>query len=314
MSRPRLVIGGASGFLGRRLVTAGIAAGYDVTVLRRGDAATRVSEKHVNYAAWDPSIGMLDPQVLAGAYGVVSLNGASLFGSLWTKNYKQRMWDSRINSTRTLVNSIGRLAPEDRPQVYLGSSAIGYYGPDTAGEIATEESAPGEGFLADLCQAWEAQALVASDYGVRTVLLRTGLVMGDDGGMLGILQHPYRIGLGVQIGDGSAWMSTISSVDHVRGMLFALRTPEVSGPINLVSPHPIQQAHWHRQLARHLKRPDIGRVPAWAVRVALGQMGKEAALASQRCYPQALLDAGFRFTAPTSVDIFNQVLAQAPLE
>lgn len=305
--RPKLVLAGVSGFIGSRLVEAAVSAGYQVTRLVRSPSDETAGD-HVTDEAWDPTVGELDESVLAGAYGVVCLNGAGLFSRWWTDSYKKKLYRSRIDSVVTIVNAIERLAPDARPEVFLSGSAVGYYGPDSGDAILTEESHPGTGFLSGLCVDWEREAHKAEALGARTVLLRTGLTMGADGGMLGILQHLYRAGLGGQLGDGQAWMATISVVDHVRAMLFALRTPEISGPINVVAPDPVRNEDWNKQLGEHLHRPAIMRVPAFAMRLGLGQIADEAALASQRAYPAALEEAGFRFTAPSVADIFRQAL------
>lgn len=308
--RPKLVLAGVSGFIGSLLVEAAVVAGYQVTRLVRSSSGGFASD-HIIDEVWDPAAGELDESVLAGAYGVVCLNGAGLFSRWWTESYKEKLYRSRIDSVATIVNAIDRLSPNERPEVFLSGSAVGYYGPDSGDAVLTEDSHRGTGFLSQLCVDWEREAREAEALGVRTVLLRTGLTMGADGGMLGILQHLYRAGLGGQLGDGQSWMATISQVDHVRAMLFALKTPEISGPINVVAPDPVRNEDWNKQLGEHLQRPAVMRVPALAMRLILGQFADEAALASQRAYPRALEDAGFEFTAPTVGEIFRQALPRA---
>lgn len=313
MSGPKLVIAGASGFVGSTLTEAAIAAGYAVTRLLRSRPEQVMPG--VTDVVWNPSEGELDETVLVGARGVVCLNGASLFGWLWTREYKQTLWNSRIDSVRTIVDAIARLDKDARPDAFVSGSAIGYYGPDSRDAVLDEGAHAGVGFLADLCIAWEKEADRARELGVRTVNLRTGLVMGADGGMLGILHHLYRLGLGGQLGDGQAWMSTISVVDHVRAILFALKT-SIDGPMNATCPEPIRNADWNDLLATHLSASPLAklsgfiRIPAPLLRLVLRDMAREAVLASQRAVPSALVDHGFTFTAPTPSAIFDQVLSQ----
>lgn len=316
MTIKTLVIAGATGFIGGTLTDAALAAGYNVTRLVRSIPEEHETKVGVTDVLWDPATGELDEDALRGAYGIVCLNGVSLFGSLWTEKYKSKLWNSRISSVRTLVDAMSRLDETDRPDVFVSGSAIGIYGPDSNDAVLDETSHEGTGFLADLCRAWEAKASRARELGIRTVNIRTGLVMGSDGGMLGIIQHLYRTGLGAQLGDGSSWMSTISIIDHVRAILFVLKTTEIEGSVNAVCPEPIRNEEWNKLLAKHLKRPalHIGqaylRAPAFAMKLALRDLAKEAILASQRVVPTVLLDHGFEFTAPSPAAIFDQVLPQ----
>lgn len=296
-----IVLAGASGFIGSRLIEATLSSGYEVRQLVR--SPRRSATAGVTYYAWDPAAGTIDESALAGAYGVVCLNGAGLLSRPWTAAYKRTLWDSRLSSVATLVGAMR----SHRPEVFLSGSAVGYYGPDRGDEILTEGSTSGSGFLARLCEAWEEGALTAERLGVRTLRLRTGLVMGGEGGMLGILQHPYRMGLGAKLGDGSAWMSTIARDDYVRALLFLLAHDEVSGPVNMVGPNPVRNAFWHRALARHFRRPAFLTVPTPVARLA-GEMASEAVLASQRAYPRALLDHGFTFLAPDVEEVFAHEL------
>lgn len=307
MTTPILVLAGASGFIGSRLIEASLSAGYDVRRLVRSNDAEPISG--VEDFQWDPADGRIDVSVFDGAYGVICLNGAGLFSRPWTDSYKEVLWDSRIDSVRTIVDALK--ARTDRPEVLISGSAVGYYGADNGDQILTEDSPNGGGFLGELCSAWEAEANRAADVGLRTVTVRTGLVMGADGGMLGILQHPYRIGLGAQLGDGSNWMPTIARDDYVRALLYLLLHDDISGPVNMTSPDPVQNKEWHQDLADHFNRPAFIRAPEFAMRLALQDFADEAVLASQRVHPQKLLDHGFAFLAPTVPDIFNHEIPQA---
>ncbi|SDU81527.1 hypothetical protein SAMN04489737_1542 [Arcanobacterium phocae] len=308
-SRPSLVIAGATGFIGSYLVKAAVSAGYHVTRLVR--SLPPETPLHCTDVVWEPSAHKVDETVMAGATGVICLNGAPLIGKAWTKSYKKLLWDSRIDSVQTLVEGIRRLSDEERPECFISGSAIGFYESDSGDLVLNEGMPSGTGFLADLCSSWESCAQRCEDEaGVRTVMIRTGLVMGADGGMLGILQHLYRAGLGGPLSDGSAWMSTISLIDHVRAILYAVVHPVLHGPINAVCPQPVRNQEWNALLARHLHRPAVIRIPlkplSWLFPHAIG----ETIMASQRVVPVALLDAGFTFTAPTVTDIFCQALPQ----
>ncbi|WP_341828143.1 TIGR01777 family oxidoreductase [Trueperella pyogenes] len=301
--KPILVLTGASGFIGARLVEAAVLAGYDVRQLvRRFD---RPAPAGVTQFLWDPASGTIDDAALADAYGVICLNGVGLLDRPWTASYKRALWRSRLDSVRTLVTAFARTCT---PQVFISGSAIGFYGPDRGDELLSEGSSRGEGFLAELCNAWESAALETGELGARTVLVRTGLVMGADGGMLGLLQHPYRIGLGAKLGGGMNWMSTIARDDYVRAMLFILANQEISGPVNMVNPEPIRNRDWHRLLARHVGRPAFLAVPSSILRLLAGEMAREAILASQRVSPDVLLEHGFTFLAPRVEDVFEHEL------
>ncbi|VEI12566.1 TIGR01777 family oxidoreductase [Trueperella bialowiezensis] len=313
MTTPVLVLAGASGFIGTRLVEAAKAAGYEVRRLVRS-----APERAGDYQ-WDPASGTIDTSVFDCAYGVICLNGAGLFSRPWTASYKRVLWDSRIDSVCTIADSLAARAQREGadalPQVFIAGSAVGFYGsgrPDTDGTVTrsayailTESSPNGTGFLAELCMAWESEANRVADLGIRTVNARTGLVMGQSGGMLAILQHPYRIGLGARLGDGENWMPTIARDDYVRALLCILREPDLSGPVNMTSPDPVPNKVWHRALADHFRRPGFLAVPELPMRITLGDFANEAVLASQRVMPQKLLDHGFRFIAPTVPEIFS---------
>lgn len=303
-----LVIAGASGFIGSALVDTALSSGYAVTCLVR-ERKKNKENTDVNYVAWDPSAGSIDESVLAGSTAVITLNGASLFGGVWNKSYKKKLWKSRINSVRTLVDAIARLDDDRRPSVFISGSAVGFYGPDAGDDILTEDSPRGEGFLAELCDAWEAEARrVTDECGVRSVMVRTGLVMGRSGGLLKRLLPLYKLGLGVQLGDGKAWMSTISLDDHVRSILHAVVTESLVGPYNAVCPQPIRNASWNKLLARFVNRKAVLRAPGFALKLA-GDISTEAILASQRAIPRKLLDTGFEFNAPEPASIFRRELA-----
>lgn len=305
--RPLIVLAGASGFIGSHLMDALVTLGCEVRQLQRRRLES--PETRTNVAYWNPRDGICDESLLAGAAAVVCLNGANLIGRPWTESYKETLRRSRLDAVTTLVDAIGRLPEAERPRVLLSGSAVGIYGYDCGDKKLTEDAPAGEGFLAELCTQWEATAQRARDeYGVRTVLLRTGLVMGPEAGLLPLMAIPYRLGLGAQLGDGQSWMPVISVVDCVRAIVFSMVTPSISGPVNLSCPEPLRNEEFHENLSHYLGRPSFLRVPEQPLRLLGGQLAREVILASQRAVPHKLLAEGFLFTAPTAFEILGQVL------
>lgn len=300
-----IVIGGGTGLLGTELTNAALRRGYDVVHLTRGGKSSR--NPRVTERPWDPSRGKLDPEVLADAAAVVTLNGAGLLDRPWTMQYKKLLISSRIYPARTVADAIRALPSDRRPRVFIGGSATGYYGPDSLDAVLTEESLKGTGFLAKLCEKWEDEAFRAQDL-TRVVVSRTGLVMSTRGGMLRALKPLYRLGLGVRLGSGKAWMPTIAVHDHARALLECIENETLSGPVNVTGPDPIRNREWNRLLAQSLHRRSMLAAPRQIIELLPGDMGREAVLSSARVMPMKLIDAGFRFEAPTVRDIFRQVL------
>lgn len=285
----RVAITGASGLIGSALAAHLRAEGNDIVRLVRGPS--RSPEE----VSWDPRLGAegLDPAALAGVDAVVNLSGAPIADRRWTAERKTLLRASRIDSTRTLAVAIAAARP--RPGVLLSGSAIGYYG-DTGDRVTDETSPPGTGFLPDLVRDWEQAAEPAAAAGVRLATLRTGVVLATEGGMMGRLMLPFRLGLGAQIGSGRQYLSWISLTDEVRAIGFLLRTP-VRGPVNLTAPEPVTNARFTRELAQALRRPALLRLPAVALRAGLGEVSGEL-LAGARIVPAKLTAAGFTFDHP----------------
>lgn len=260
---------------------------------------------------WNPAatLPVAGPEALEGLGGAIHLSGASIAAHRWTEAWKREMTDSRVQSTRALAITLASLRRP--PPVLLVASAIGFYG-DRGEELLDETSAPGSGFMADLCRQWEAAAWPAIDAGIRVVHLRLGVVLGPGPGALGKMVPLFRLGLGGRLGSGRQWMSWISLADALGAMLFALETPTVSGPVNLTAPNPVTNAGFTRALARQLGRPAFLPAPAFALRLALGEMADEALLASARVFPSRLTTAGFRFAYPTLTQALAAALAPAP--
>jgi uncharacterized protein (TIGR01777 family) len=216
---------------------------------------------------------------MEAADAVVNLNGASIGGGRWTQARKKLLVTSRVDSTRFLVDSLARL--KQKPRVLISASAVGYYG-NRGGEILTESSAPGNDFLAEVCRNWEAEALRAQASGIRTVLTRFGIILSAKGGALTQMLKPFKLGLGGRLGSGNQWMSWVALDDVIGILRSALSNEQASGPVNVVAPNPVQNSEFTRVLASVLHRPAIFPAPAFALRLAIGEMADALLLSSQR--------------------------------
>jgi len=287
----RIVMAGGSGFLGTSLRRRLANDGHEVVQLVRGRTAGAGQRE------WHPDRGELDRHVLADADAVVNLAGAGVGDKRWNAAYKRILVESRVGPTGTIARALATLPASQRPAVLLNASAIGFYG-DTGETAVDEESPPGQGFFPRLCQAWEAATLPAQAAGVRTMALRTGLVLDRDGGLLKRLLLPFSLGLGGRLSDGRQWTSWISLDDWVGAVVFLLaRADGLAGPVNLVGPAPVRNIELTRALGTVLRRPTVVPVPAIGLRLLLGEFAGEA-LASQRVLPGALQRVGFGFRQP----------------
>lgn len=285
----QIAITGATGFIGSALVPFLGAAGHETTrVTRREPAAA-------GEISWDPDAGRLDAEALRGVDAVVHLAGEPIAGGRWTDARKRRIRDSRVNGTALLAGTLATM--EDGPRILIASSGIDYYG-DRGDEVLTEDSAPGTGFLPEVCLAWEAAADPARDAGVRVVHLRTGMVLGD-GGALPKLVLPFKLGLGGRLGSGKQYMSWVTLADHLGLIAFALTDERLDGPVNAVAPAPVTNAEFTRTLARVLSRPAVLPVPRFAPRLVLGELADALLFASKRALPERAEAEGYTFAHPT---------------
>ena len=285
-----IAITGASGLIGRRLLKTLAAEGHALHALSRR-AGTNLPPG-VRISVWDPLEGEPPAEALREADAVIHLAGENV-AQRWTAEAKRRIRDSRVAGTRNLVHALAKL--ERKPGVLACASAVGYYG-SRGDEMLTEASAPGAGFLPDVCVAWEREAQAAEALGIRVVRVRTGVALDARGGAMKKLLPAFRMGAGGRLGNGRQWMPWIHLDDLAALFAFVLENP-IAGPVNAVAPQPVTNAEFTRELARTLHRPALFPVPGLALRLLLGEMS-EVLLASQRVAPQAAQAAGFRFKFP----------------
>lgn len=283
----KIAVTGASGLVGTPLLRRLRTDGHDVVQLVRREP------RQPGEARWDPSAGTIEPGALDGVDAAVNLSGAGVADKRWTDEYKRTILSSRVDSTRTLAAALAGLDPA--PTVLLNASAVGYYG-DRGEELLTEESAPGDGFLADVCVDWEAATLPAQEAGIRTVHLRTGIVLTPKGGAFGRQLPLFRLGLGGPLGRGRMWWPWITLEDQLAAIRFLLES-DLSGPVNLTGPGPTRQVDVARALGAALHRPALLPVPPPALHAVLGEFADDV-LASQHALSSRLLDAGFTFRHP----------------
>ena len=303
----KIVIAGGTGFLGSALTHALDRAGHEVVVLSR--SAGTDSPGHARAAVWRPdgtASGSWAREV-DGAGAVINLAGEPLPAKRWTPAQKQRLVDSRVRPTRSLSEAIRAAASP--PRTFLSASGIGIY--PHSDSVVDESSAPGKGFLQDLCVRWEAEARRASEAGTRVVLLRSGVVMHREAGALPQLVPPFRFGVGGPLGSGNQWWAWIHRDDWVRMVVWALENPAVAGPLNVCTPQPARQKEIARAVGRALRRPSFMPAPSLALKLLLGEMAVEMLLTSQRAIPRVALDGGFTWTLPDLDAAIGRELARA---
>ena len=308
----KILVTGSTGLVGTALVKALSQEGHTLCRLLRPQSVVAGGTKTGFDVPWNPATGELEGAA-AGADAVVNLAGASIAGGRWTAARKKLLATSRVDATRQLVTAVGRLAPP--PKVFVSASAVGYYG-SRGDEELTEESASGNDFLAGLCRAWEEEAAKAERHGMRVAHLRFGIILAKQGGALQKMLPPFRMGVGGRLGSGQQWMSWVTLADVVRVIQFALEgsgmrgatgvaplrsavnVAPVRGALNVVAPQPVRNVEFTRALAKALRRPAIFPAPAFALRLALGEMAEALLLSSQRVLPKKLEQAGYTFLHP----------------
>ncbi len=288
----RITLSGATGFLGKHLMQELLASGHSIALLTRQPVLGLPDA--VESFLWNPPRIHPPPESLAGSDALIHLAGATV-NQRWTQQSKALLRSSRIDSTRSLVQSLSTLS--QRPAIFLSSSAIGVYG-DRGDEKLAEDALPGSGFLADLSTDWEQEANLARALGLRVHCLRTGVVLGREGGALPSMLPAFKFGVGGRLGSGRQWMSWIHVADWVAAVIALLAPEAPAGPVNLTAPEPVRNAEFTAVLGKVLHRPAFLPVPEIALRLLFGEMST-VLLASQRVLPSALLQLGFQFRFPT---------------
>jgi len=281
----KVLVSGSTGFIGSALVRYLTTHGHKVVPLVRSDPA-------VGSVRWDPAAGTIEREKLAGLDAAVHLAGENIASGRWTAAKKNRLLNSRVQGTTFLSESLAKL---DRPpRVLVSTSAVGYYG-HRGDEWLLEDSPAGVGFLADVCQRWEAATEPAAKHGIRVARMRMGIVLAAHGGVLGRILLPFRLGVGGRLGSGHQYMSWISLDDACAAFEHALQTDHLHGPVNTVSPNPVTNLEFTKTLGRVISRPTLFPVPAAALKLVLGDMADELLLSSSRVAPGKLLHTGFKF-------------------
>ena len=296
----KIVVSGASGLIGTQLVAKLSSSGHEVVrLVRRSPKSGEIQ--------WNPKSGTLDAAALEGADAVIHLSGAGIGDKRWTDGYRKEILDSRTATTALLATTMASLSR--KPSVFLSGSAIGIYGARNDEQL-TEVSTHGTGFLAEVCEQWEAAAKPAVDAGIRTVYLRTGIVLSPKGGALKKLLPLFKLGVGGKFGNGKQWQSWISIDDEI-GAIEHLLTANVSGAVNLTAPNPVTNAEFTKVLASVLKRPAIVPVPTFAPKILLGGELADALLfTGQRVIPAALNASGYMFKHTTIESAFRSLLSK----
>jgi uncharacterized protein (TIGR01777 family) len=287
----KILVTGSHGLVGSALLKSLVADGHEVVRLVRGEREFGSPD-----IEWHPEQGAVDAQQFEGLNAVFHLAGESIASGRWTEEKKRAIRDSRVRDTRLLSETLAGLSQV--PDVFVCASAIGYYG-NRGDELLTEESRPGDDFLASVCVEWEQATQAAVEKGIRTVNARFGIVLDRNGGALAKMLTPFRMGIGGRVGNGKQWMSWIALEDVVGGLKFLLLDSAANGPVNFVAPEPVTNAEFTRVLGRVLSRPTFFPVPVFGARLAFGEMADALLLTSQRVEPAVLEDKGFPFYWPT---------------
>ncbi len=284
----KILITGASGLIGKALKESFTAKGYEMLL------ATRSEPKKPSQIQWNADTGFRDEDLerLEGLDAVIHLAGEGIAGLRWTDEKKNAIRDSRVFGTRSIIETFDKL--KGKPKTFISGSAIGFYG-DRGDDEMTEVSPAGKTFLAEVCKEWEAESRRAEDLGIRTVLLRTGIVLSKDGGALATMLTPFKLGVGGVIGDGKQWMSWISLDDVVGIINYVLENENVRGAVNVVAPNPVTNEQFTKSLGSVLYRPTFLPLPEFAVHMVFGEMGDALLIDSTRVIPKRLTDAGYAF-------------------
>ncbi len=300
-----IVVSGGTGFIGKPLLQSLSDNNYHTILLTRHPHSSKPHLlKNIMLEKWDAEKDGPWAQSIDGAQAVINLTGEPIAAKRWTAHQKRILLTSRIHSTKAIVQAIAKA--KNKPSVLINASAVGFYGNVPEGDV-TESNHAGDGFLAEVCAAWEKEALKASEYGVRVVLLRIGIVMEMGGGALEKMLPPFKMFAGGPLGSGKQWFPWIHRDDIIGAILFALKNPSISGPINLTAPTPVRMNEFCSALGHALGRPSWAPVPGFALKLLLGEMS-EMLLNGQKVLPEKLLKAGYKFKHPELGESLRSIL------
>jgi len=302
----RVIITGATGFIGNALCRELIQGRYEVVELSRGpEMGKALLPNQVKVVKWDTQSSEGWADYADGAYAIVNLAGENIASGTWTTERKQRILQSRLDAGKAVVEAVEKV--KTKPQVVIQSSGIGYYG-DSGDEIVDETSPPGSGFLVEVAKQWEKTTQEVESMGVRHVVIRTGVVLGEEGGFLSRIIPPYRFFLGGYMGSGKQWIPWIHIDDEAKAIRFLMEKKDLQGVFNLTAPNPITSRDFSKVLGKAMKKPAWLPVPGFVLRLFLGEMAKELILSGQRAVPKRLLESGYEFSYADA----KSALAQIP--
>lgn len=304
--REKIIISGATGFIGQPLCRELLKSNYELVILtRNGRKAQQLLGNQITALEWDGISPPASLERLEDALAIINLAGENIGAGRWTNRRKQRLVDSRVQAGHAMVSLVEQL--KNKPQVFLQASGIGIYG-DRGAEVLDESSHPGAGFLSDLAQQWEASVKKIETMGCRLVYLRTGVVLGQGGGFMSRAALPFRFFVGGHWGDGQQWISWIHLTDEIRAIEFLMLQNNLSGAFNLSAPNPSTARDFMKTMGKVLRRPSWFHVPALALKMLLGEMAESLILSGQRALPKRLLAAGFKFQFPSVEAALRNVL------
>lgn len=296
----KILMSGAHGLVGKALSASLIREGHEIVRLVRRERVVGQPE-----IEWHPNQGRIDAEHLEGFDAIVHLAGESIASGRWTEEKKRKIRESRVLGTTLLSESLARL--RHPPKTFVCASAIGFYG-DRADELLNESSAPGTGFLSEVCIEWEEATGAAVAAGIRTIKTRFGIILAADGGALEKMLTPFKLGVGGRLGDGKQWMSWIAIEDVVGGLRYVIDNNSIKGPVNFVAPNPVTNSEFTETLGEVLSRPTVFPMPGFAARLAFGEMADALLLSSARVEPKVLVDRGYSFRHSTLKSALMHIL------
>lgn len=301
-----VIITGGTGFIGTQLTQKLLEKGYRVIILTRNPDRFLSHTDSLKYVGWDGKTAEGWGNIVNEATAIINLAGESIAGVRWTNEKKAKILQSRLNAGNAIIEAIKKA--NQKPEVLIQASAIGYYG--SRSESLNESSSPGLGFLPDVAIQWEASTKEASSYGIRHVIIRTGLVLGENEGLLKILIPVFKWYLGGYFGDGLQWMSWIHIEDEVNAIIHCLQNNNIKGPVNVVSLNPVQAKYFYKTLSSVLHRPCLFKIPEVAIKMLLGDMADELILSSQKVHPDVLISTKFSFTYSNLYEALYSLLSK----